>query len=186
MTDLAKNASASKQTDVAAETAPESDSQPKADNASETTVDKRVDERLLLATYVDRSTPPSFTEEAKSQILYEMSEYAEELTSLAGIQRRADGNAEKVLRRHVADSAGSLRRKSDGPADRAADWCKWIGFTWLGLTVSQYIHIKSEQHISTGSVNWFVIDLVITAVLLSVAAVLNRPWGYFTDRFHRE
>ena len=148
--------------------------------------DAEVGKRLILAAYVDQFAPPNFTEEAKSQMLYEIKEYVDDLSSLSGIQRRADGNAEKVLRRHVADAASSLRSTSGDPADHAADWCKWVGFTWLGLTIGQYIHIKSEKNIASGSVNWFAGDLVITVVLLAIAAVLNRPWGYFTDRFRKQ
>jgi hypothetical protein len=148
--------------------------------------DLEVAKSLVLGAYVDRFAPPNFTEEAKSQLLYEVKEYIDDLNSLTGIQRRADGNAEKVLRRHVADSAASLRRKSSDPADRAADWCKWIGFTWLGLTIGQYIHIQNEKNIASGSMNWFAADLLITVVLLAVAAVINRPWGYFTDRFRKK
>jgi hypothetical protein len=186
MTDPTKTASVSMQSDVPATTVPPPGSSTKGVEANATVADKEVEKRLLLATYVNQFAPTSFTDEAKSQMVYEVKKYTEDLTSLTGMQRRADGNVEKVLRRHVADSASSLRRKSNDPADRAADWCKWIGFTWLGLTIGQYIHIKSEQHISTGSINWFAVDLLITAILLSVAAVLNKPWGYFTDRFRRK
>jgi hypothetical protein len=148
--------------------------------------DEEVTKSLMLGAYIDRFAPPNFTEEAKSQLLYEVKEYVDDLNSLAGMQRRADSNAEKVLRRHVSDSAASLRRNSSGPADRAADWCKWIGFTWLGLTLAQYIHVRSEKSIASGSVNWFAADLLVTVVLLAVAAVVNRPWGYFTDRFRKK
>jgi hypothetical protein len=186
MTDIANNASVRAQHDTPGETVSAPDIETAADKGNAAAVDKRMDGRLLLATYVDAFTSPSFTDEAKAQMVYEIMEYSEELRSLAAVQRRADSNAEKVMRKHVSASASSLGRKSDGPADRAADWSKWIGFTWLGFTVAQYLHIRGEQHISTGSLNWFVVDLVITAALLSVAVVLNRPWGYFTDHFRRK
>ena len=97
----------------------------------------------LLAAYVDRMTSVSFTEEAKSTLLLEAKQYAVDLRSMAHLRQRADRNAEKTLRSHVLDSAYFLRRQREEPLKVLADWCKWIGFTWLGLVAHFFFNVSA-------------------------------------------
>jgi hypothetical protein len=101
------------------------------------------------------------------------------------MRRRADRNAENILRSHVLDSASFLRNKKEDLGDKLADWSKWVGFTFIGFAVSQWIHIRSEKSVASGSLTWFAIDVVIAAILIVIGLVLNKPWGYFTDRFRK-
>lgn len=147
---------------------------------------KEVEERLLLATYVDRVVPDNYTEEAKSTLLFEIKQYAEDVVVITRMRRRADRNAEKILRSHVLDSASFLRNKKDDLGDKLADWSKWVGFTFVGFAVQQWIHINSEKPIASGSVRWLAVDVIIAASLIVLGFMLNKPWGYFTDLFRRK
>lgn len=147
---------------------------------------KQVEERLLLATYVDYLAPDNYTEQAKSTLLYEVKQYAEDVVAITRMRRRADRNAERILRSHVLDSASFLRNKKDDLGDKLADWSKWVGFTFVGFAVQQWIHINSEKTIASGSVAWLAIDVIIAASLIVLGFMLNKPWGYFTDMFRRK
>jgi hypothetical protein len=145
-----------------------------------------VEKDLLLATYVEQLAPANYTEEAKATLLHEVKLYAQDVVSLTRMRRRADRNAEKVLRIHVVDSASFLRNKKDDIVDKLADWSKWIGFTFVGFAVQQWIHIHSEKPIASGSVTWLALDVIIAVSLIVLGFMLNKPWGYFTDKFRRE
>jgi hypothetical protein len=142
-----------------------------------------VEKDLLLATYVDQLAPTNYTEEAKATLLFEVKQYAQDIVSLTRMRRRADRNAEKVLRSHVTDSASFLRNKKDDLVDKLADWSKWIGFTFIGFAVAQWIHIRSEKPVASGSLTWFAVDVIIAAIMMVIGLALNKPWGYFTDLF---
>jgi hypothetical protein len=146
---------------------------------------EKVEERLLLATYVDHLAPDNYTEEAESTLLFEVRQFAEDVVAVTRMRRRADRNAEKVLRSHVLDSASFLRNKKEDLGDKLADWSKWIGFTFVGLAINQGIHVRSETTIAWGSVKWLMLDIIIATVFLFIGAVFNRPWGYLTERFRR-
>jgi len=144
-----------------------------------------VERDLLLGVYVDQLAPANYTEEAKSTLLFEIKQFGQDVVSLTEMQRRADRNAEKVLRSHVTDSASFLRNKKDDLGDKLADWSKWVGFTFIGFAVGQWIHIRTEKPVASGSLTWFALDVIIAAILMVVGLVLNKPWGYFTDKFRR-
>ena len=146
---------------------------------------KEVEESLLIATYIDRLVPDNYTDEAKSTLLFEIKQYTEDVVAITGMRRRADRNAEKILRSHVLDSASFLRNKKDDLGDKLADWSKWIGFTFIGFAVGQWIHIRGEKPVASGSLTWFALDVIIAAILMVIGLVLNKPWGYFTERFRR-
>jgi hypothetical protein len=146
---------------------------------------KQVEERVLLATYVDQLTPDNYTVEAKSTLLFEVRQFAEDVVAVTKMRRRADRDAEKILRIHVLDSASFLRNKKDDLGDKLADWSKWIGFTFIGFAVAQWIHIKSENPIVSGSVGLLVLDVIIAAILIVVGFMIDKPYGYFTGRFRR-
>ncbi|SRR6266487_1389588 len=134
-----------------------------------------VERDLLIAAYIDQITPSNFTGEAKSTLLFETKQYAQDVCSLTSIRRRADRNAERVLRRHVLESVDFLRNKENSLRGFVADWCKWIGFAFLGFAVQQWINIKHEKHITSGSVGLFALDLIITAGLIVSGFLLDRP-----------
>lgn len=144
-----------------------------------------VEERLLLGTYIDHLAPANYTAKAKSTLMFEVRQYAEDVVAITRMRRRADRDAEMILRSHVLDSASFLRNKKEDLGDKLADWSKWIGFTFVGFAVTQWIHIKSEKPIASGSVTWLAVDIIIAASLLVLGFMLNKPWGYFTDRFRR-
>jgi hypothetical protein len=144
-----------------------------------------IEKDLMLAAYVDQLAPANYTEEAKSTLLFEIKQYAQDVVALTRMRRRADRNAEKILRSHVLDSASVLRNKKDDLVDKLADWSKWIGFTFIGFAVGQWIHIRNEKPVASGSLTWFAVDVTIAAIMMVVGLVLNKPWGYFTDRFRR-
>ena len=129
--------------------------------------------------------PDNYTDEAKSTLLFEIKQYAQDVVAITRMRRRADRNAEKILRSHVLDSASFLRNKKDDLGDKLADWSKWIGFTFIGFAVGQWIHIRSEKPVASGSLTWFALDVIIAAILMVIGLVLNKPWGYFTERFRR-
>jgi hypothetical protein len=145
-----------------------------------------VQKDIILATYVDQLAPVNYTEEAKSALLFELRQFGQDVCSLTKMRRRADRNAEKILRSHVTDSASFLRNKQDGLLDTVADWSKWIGFTFIGFAVQQWIHIQSEKPIATGSVTWLSLDIVIAAALIVTGFMINKPWAYFSSRFHKD
>ena len=145
-----------------------------------------VERDLLLAAYVEQLAPANYTEEAKATLLHEVKVYAQDVVSLTRMRRRADRNAEKVLRSHVDDSASVLRNKRDDVVDKLADWSKWVGFTFVGFAVQQWVHIHSEKPIASGSVTWLALDVIISVSLIVLGFMLNKPWGYFTDKFREE
>lgn len=147
--------------------------------------EEEVKKNLLLGTYVDQVAPPIFTEEAKATLLLEIKQYAQDVISLSRMRRRADRNAEKVLRSHVVDSANFLRVKKTSAINSIADWSKWIGFTFVGFAVQQWIHITGEKPIASGSVGLLVLDVIIATILIIAGFMIDKPWGYFTDRFRR-
>jgi hypothetical protein len=151
--------------------------------AAANTAAKEVEKDLLLATYIDNLAPANYTDEARSTLLYEVKQYAQDVVAVSRMQRRAQRNAEMILRSHVLDSASFLRNKKNDLGDKLADWSKWIGFTFIGFAVGQWVHIRSEKPIASGSLTWFALDVIIAAILMVVGLVLNKPWGYFTERF---
>jgi hypothetical protein len=94
-------------------------------------------------------------------------------------------SAEKILRSHVIDATSFRRNKQTNLVDSLADWSKWIGFTFIGFAVQQWIHIQNEKPIASGSVTRLVLDVIIAASLIVIGLMLNKPWGYFTDLFRR-
>jgi hypothetical protein len=142
-----------------------------------------VEKDILLTTYVDRLAPLNFTDEAKSTLVFEVKQFAQDVCSVTKMRRRADRNAEKVLRNHVIDSASFLRNKRENLLDAVADWSKWIGFTFLGFTVQQWIHVQNEKPIASGSVEWLAIDTVVAAGLIVVGFMIDKPWRDFSGRF---
>src|SRR5258708_28452804 len=102
-------------------------------------VTERIGEALaaesLLAVYIDRMAPDSFTDEAKAAMLAETKQYSVDLRNMTQIRQRADRNAEKALKRHVLDSPAALRRQVDSPSKIIANWVKSIGLPSLGWSV---------------------------------------------------
>lgn len=146
-----------------------------------------VEERLLLASYVDHLAPKTYTDAAKSTLMFEVKQYAEDVVAVTKMRRRADRNAENILRSHVLDSASFLRNKREDAGDMLADWCKWIGFLFAGLAINQGIHVQSEgKHIASGSVWWLIFNVVMAAFLLYVGANFNKPWEYFMERRNKK
>ena len=68
-----------------------------------------------------------------------------------------------------------MRNKSSDPKKILADWCKWIGFAFLGFTVQQVINIQNQKVIAHGSVLWLVMDVAITVALLAAGVIIERP-----------
>jgi hypothetical protein len=119
--------------------------------------------------------PDNYTDEAKSTLLFEIKQYAQDVVVVTRMRRRADRNAEKILRSHVLDSASFLRNKKEDLGDKLADWSKWIGFTFIGFAVGQWIHIRGEKPVASGSLTWFALDVIIAAILMVIGLVLNKP-----------
>jgi hypothetical protein len=136
----------------------------------------------LLAAYVERFADDSFTPEAKAEVLSEMKHYAVDLRNMAQLRRRSDGRAEKVLKRHVADSAASLRNARESPLKMIADWCKWTGFAFLGFAVTQFNNVHGQKVIARGSVNWLVFDVIMTVALIAAGFAIERPLNGFLAR----
>jgi hypothetical protein len=146
-------------------------------SAKDTTRNDEVTELLAvsnLAAYIDWKTPPSFTDEARAAMLSEAQEYLQQICNLTLIRQHRDG-AEKALKAYVDDSASFLRNKGNNPRKILADWCKWIGFAFLGFTVQQIANIQHQKTIAHGSVWWLVMDVAITAVLISAGFTIDRP-----------
>jgi hypothetical protein len=145
-----------------------------------------VEKDIILATYVDKLAPSNYTEEAKSALLLEVKQFAQDVCAITRMRRRADRNAEKVLRSHVIDTASFLRNKQNAVMDTVADWSKWIGFTFIGFAVQQWIHVEGEKTISSGSVKWLAVDIIIAAVLIVVGFMIDKPWSYLSNRFRKD
>jgi hypothetical protein len=145
-----------------------------------------IEKDVILATYVDKLAPSNYTEEAKSALLSELKQFGQDVCAVTRMRRRADRNAEKVLRNHVTDSASFLRNKQNDIMDTVADWSKWVGFTFIGFAVQQWIHVHGEKPIASGSVTWLAVDIIIAAVLIVVGFMINKPWAYFSNRFRKE
>ncbi len=74
---------------------------------------KEVEGRVLLAIYVEKLVPANTTGEAKSTLLFELKRYAQEVVAASKIRRRADRNAENIMRSHVLDSVSFVQNKQD-------------------------------------------------------------------------
>lgn len=125
-----------------------------------------------LAAYVNWQMPESFTDEAQAAVLSEAQEYVRQLCFLATIRQRRDG-AEKALKSYVDDAASFLRNKSRNRKKILADWCKWIGFAFLGFTVQQIINVQQQKNVAHGSVLWLVMDVAVTAVLIVTGFMID-------------
>lgn len=138
------------------------------DEVAELTVEQ------MLAAYIDWQTRHNFTDEARAAVLSEAREYIRDVCRLTRICQRGQ-NAEKALQSYVAESASFLRNRTRNPTAVIADWCKWVGFAFLGFAVQQFLSIQHEKPIDSGSVTWLVIDVAITAVLISAGFAIERP-----------
>jgi len=150
--------------------------QPEPQTATSDPSVEKVTEDFLLARYIDRLAPSNFTEEARSALLYEVKQYTEEICIGSESQRRGDRNAEKALQQHVTDAANTLRNKRENPLDIVADWCKWIGFLFVGLAIQQWHNIGNEKPIVYGSVRWLVFDVILAACLIVIGFAIDKPW----------
>jgi hypothetical protein len=137
----------------------------------------------LLAAYIDRIASENFTVEAKSAMLTEVRQYALDLRNATQIRRRSDRKAERALKSHVDDCAAFLRNNEEQPGKIFADWCKWIGFAFFGLTVQQFINVHAQNSIKTGSVNWLVVDILVTVILIAIGFSIERPLGVLANKF---
>jgi hypothetical protein len=151
----------------------------------EARIGKEIMDDTLLTAYIDSLTPGSFTVEAKALMFSEVKQYCDDLMSLTRINQRNDRDAEKVLKTHVRDAVAYLRSQDEQPLDIISDWCKWIGFTFFGFAVLQFLRVQSEKPILHGSVNWLVIDVLICVVLIAAGFIIDRPWSDVIKKLRR-
>jgi hypothetical protein len=139
----------------------------------------------FLSAYVERLASKNFTRKARSAMLTDIKEYSNNLKITAEAYQRADRNAERTLKSHVVDAAALLRRQQEPAYRVVADWCKWIGFAFLGFTVEQFLRVQGEKVILRGSVNWLIAEAAITITLITAGFAIDRPLSGLSRKFRK-
>jgi hypothetical protein len=170
---------------------PEPATEPRPTDTVDTTADIQpashpIKADISLASYVEVITPDDFTVPAKATISSEIKAFATELCDKTKAYQHLDEEAENALRKHVIEASRSMRLTKQGKDSKVSDWCKWIGFAFLGFTVQQFSRVSGEKVILRGSVNWLVAEVIITMVLLAIGFAIDKPLDAVTRVFRKK